>query len=291
VLLCLLLQAAVAEPPAGTEDKVRPGDYDARLSLPARLIRVPVADPGEYFLPPELSEIPDTEYGEMVRLGRLIFTDTQNFAKRYVGNGLNCSSCHLNEGRKAHAAPLWAAYGMYPAYRKKTKSVQTYPERLQDCFRYSLDGLAPTLDTPEIKALTAYSRWLATGAPFGVELPGRGYPPVARHRDPSSTHGGEVFRDRCALCHGADGLGRRRRDGAYQFPPVWGSDSFNRAAGMNRIGTCAGFVKANMPLGKGGTLEDMDAWDLCAFIWIQDRPWDPRAGTWKSLFSKPPGGG
>ena len=59
---------------------------------------------------------------------------------------------------------------------------------------------------------------------------------------------------------------------------------------MNRILTCTRFVKANMPLGKGGTLKDMDAWDICAFIWIQDRPWDPRAGLLHNLFHEPTGG-
>jgi thiosulfate dehydrogenase len=178
---------------------------------------------------------------------------------------------------------------MYPAYRKKTKSIQTYSERLQDCFRYSLDGLAPTLDTPEIKALIAYSQWLATGAPSGVELPGRGFPAVTKKRDPSNANGSRLYQDHCALCHGTDGLGRKRTDGSYQFPPVWGPDSFNRAAGMNRISVCAQFVKANMPLGKGGTLDDMDAWDICAFVWIQDRPWDPRRRIWSNLFDAPPG--
>jgi thiosulfate dehydrogenase len=74
------------------------------------------------------------------------------------------------------------------------------------------------------------------------------------------------------------------------FPPLRGSDSFNRGAGMSTVKGCAQFSKANMPLGKGWTLTDMEAWDICTYIWIQDRPFDPRYSWMRNAFS-PPGGG
>ena len=40
------------------------------------------------------------------------------------------------------------------------------------------------------------------------------------------------------------------------FPPLWGKNSFNWGAGMHQMGNAAGFIKANMPLGLGGTLTD-----------------------------------
>ncbi len=65
--------------------------------------------------------------------------------------------------------------------------------------------------------------------------------------------GKAVFDSRCAICHGADGLGLRATvdpaDG-YVFPPLWGPDSFNDGAGMHRVLTAARFVKARMPLGN-----------------------------------------
>ena len=70
------------------------------------------------FTPPQESELPDNAFGELVREGRDIFINTQKNAPEFVGNGLNCSNCHLDQGRKAGSAPLWGAYGMYPAYRK-----------------------------------------------------------------------------------------------------------------------------------------------------------------------------
>src|SRR5690606_36052847 len=118
-------------------------------------------------------------FGALVRRGRAIFVDTSNEALDYVGNGLACANCHLEQGRMADSAPLWASYTMYPAYRKKNDRVNSYAERLQGCFRFSMNGKAPPADGEVIAALSAFSFWLAQGAPTGVELPGRGYPEVS----------------------------------------------------------------------------------------------------------------
>ncbi len=294
-LLLAAFGPAAAEPGAGP-DEVRPTLHNARVSVPTQLTRekaikqVPAVNPGEYFVPPELTDIPDSKYGDMVRMGRDIFVNTQKYAKRYVGNGLNCVNCHLQEGRKPFAAPLWAAYPMYPVFRNKSRAVVTFENRVQDCFRYSMDGIAPTLDSPEIEALTAYAHWLSKGAPINTELPGRGFARLSKPRDPTPIDGEELYVEKCAMCHGMDGHGKKfsNREG-YMFPPLWGPDSFNRAAGMNKVKTCAQFSKANMPLGKGWTLTDMEAWDICMYIWIQDRPWDPRMGWYLNTFMEPDG--
>ncbi len=60
------------------------------------------------------------------------------------------------------------------------------------------------------------------------------------------------------------------------FPPLWGSNSFNWGAGMHRVNTAAGFIKANMPLGKPNSLSDQEAWDVAAYINSFPRPADPR---------------
>ena len=98
------------------------------------------------FTPPPDSAIPDNEFGKMVRLGQAIFNDTQTHAKGYVGNDLRCSNCHIDKGRRAGSAPLWAAYVAYPAYRSKNGHVNSFQERLQGCFRYPMNGKAPEAD-------------------------------------------------------------------------------------------------------------------------------------------------
>lgn len=45
---------------------------------------------------------------------------------------------------------------------------------------------------------------------------------------------------------------------------------------MGSIANATAFVKANMPLGDGGSLSDQQAWDVAQFLDSQDRPQDPR---------------
>ena len=228
------------------------------------------------FTPPDPQTIPEGEFGDAIRLGRNIFTDTQTYARAYVGNGLNCVNCHLDEGRKADSAPLWAAYGMYPAYRDKNHKVNSYEERLQGCFRFSMNGKAPAQGSKELIALTSYSFWLAKGAPTGVELAGRGYPKVADPLEtPDPKRGQALFEAKCTICHGADGQGTQVK-GRYVFPPLWGKNSFNSGAGMSKDHNAAGFIKANMPLGQGDTLSDQEAWDIAKYVNSHTRPPDPR---------------
>ena len=240
-----------------------------------QLLAKPAA--AEQFQPPQESELPDNAYGKLVRQGYALFVDTKRLAPQFVGNGLNCSNCHLDQGRLANSAPLWGAYQMYPAYRKKNDKVNTFAERLQGCFQFSMNGgTPPTADSPEITALSVYSYWLASKAPLGVELAGRGYPDVAQPaRGYNLAQGAEVYKGQCAVCHGAEGLGQKVGD-SYVMPPLWGKDSYNWGAGMHRINTAASFIKHNMPLGKPGTLSDQQAWDVAAFVNKHERPQDPR---------------
>lgn len=282
--------------PSGAEPfdplAVRPTLVEPQLSLPTNLVTVPVVNPGEYFVPPLVDDIPDDKTGDMIRWGRDIFVNTQKYAKRYVGNGLNCVSCHLSEGRQPYAAPLWAAYPIYPVSRNKSRKVVTFPQRIQSCFKYSLDGIAPTVDAPEMDALVTYAKWLSKGAPVGVALPGRGFASIKKSKDPSTINGEIIYRARCAMCHGDNGEGQKNRNGdGYMFPPVWGMDSFNRAAGLNKVKTAAQFIKANMPLGSGYTLSDDEALDVAAYMWIHFRPDDPRVSFFRNRFEAKPGGG
>ncbi|HHZ88802.1 MAG TPA: c-type cytochrome [Chromatiaceae bacterium] len=286
VLGTVVLSAAEIDPL-----EVRPTLVQPAVSLPTNLVTVPVVNPGEFFMPPNFDDIPDDKTGDMVRLGRNIFTNTQEYGARYVGNGLNCVSCHLSEGRQPYAGPLWAAVGMFPISRNKNRRVVTYEERIQDCFKYSLDGIAPTVDSPEMIALVTYSKWLATGVPIGVSMPGRGFATIKKTHDPDSIDGEIVYRNKCAMCHGDNGEGQKHADGSYMFPPLWGLDSFNRAAGMNKVKTAATFIKANMPLGSGYTLSDDEALDVAVYMWIHFRPDDPRQSFLMNRFGAKPGGG
>lgn len=228
------------------------------------------------FRPPPENAIPPGPYGDMVRLGREIFRDSGKYAQPFVGNTLRCSNCHLDAGRLAGASPLWAAWVAFPAYRAKNKHVNTFAERLQGCFRFSMNGKAPPLGDKVLLALETYSAWLAHGAPVGADMPGRGYPRLARPALPPDFRRGQaVYQAKCALCHGADGQGQSAA-GQVVFPPLWGDSSYNWGAGMHMVNTAAAFIKTNMPFGLGGTLTDQEAWDVALFVDSYERPQDPR---------------
>ena len=247
----------------------------AREGKDTRKVQKPPASKAAFTPPPE-SEIPNDGFGDMVRRGKLVFDDTQTHAKQYVGNALNCRNCHLDSGRKADSAPMWGAYVLYPAFRSKNQKVNTMQERIQGCFRFSQNGKVPAPDSEVVTALVSYFYWMARGAPTGMELPGRGYPTLAKpEAEPSPVRGERVFQNRCAVCHGRDGQGQQA-NGRYVFPPLWGPKSFNGGAGMSRVELAAAFIKANMPLGQGNSLSDQDAWDAAAYMNSHTRPADPR---------------
>lgn len=229
------------------------------------------------FVPPPKGIFPSGPFGSMIRFGRNIFVHTSSYAQRYSGDALTCENCHIDAGRLANSAPMWAAYVAYPAYRKKNRRVNTFSQRLQDCFRYSLNGIAPPRRSKVLLALEVYSYYLAHGAPTGRILNGSGYPKLASSlHGMSYTRGRLVFRNHCAVCHGTDGQGRRTNVGTQGFPPLWGSASYNWGAGMSDIEQAARFIKANMPLGLGGTLTVQQTWDVAKFVDSHQRPQDPR---------------
>jgi thiosulfate dehydrogenase len=228
------------------------------------------------FGPPPDTAIPPGKFGEMVRLGEQIFHDPATYAPQFVGNRLTCSNCHLQDGRQAGAAPMWAAYTAYPAYRAKNGHVNSFEERLQECFLYSMNGKKPTLGDPTLVALETYSYFLAKGLPTGENAAGRGFPALAQPPVPGDyARGAVVYSQTCASCHGAGGLGQLS-DGKVVVPPLWGPESFNWGAGMGSIDTAAAFIHANMPLGTGGTLSVQQAWDVATYVDSQMRPQDPR---------------
>ena len=198
-----------------------------------------------------------------MRRGEHIFREPAIYASAFVGNQLRCSNCHLSAGRLAGASPMWGAYVAYPAYRSKNGHVNSFEERLQGCFRFSMNGKAPKLGDPTLVSLESYAFFLAHGAPTGVDLPGRGFPklpkpPVAADYQ----RGAQVYAENCASCHGRDGLGQSSGGRGWCSRHSGGAQSFNWGAGMGSIKNAAEFIRANMPLGLGGSLSVQQAWDV-----------------------------
>lgn len=240
---------------------------------------------------PDPDTLPDDAFGRAVRRGRDLVTKTSSMigpdapdaTMHYAGNGLTCQSCHLQAGTQQFGLPLAGIWGVFPDYIGRENEVRTLEDRINGCMERSMDGRALPVDSPEMKAILTYVRFVSAATPVGTSVQGRGAPPLplpARAADP--VRGRKVFAENCAVCHGADGHGQKldSADAAeqgkrYQFPPLWGPDSYNDGAGMARTITAARFVHGNMPLGttwQAPVLPPEDAFDVMAFVNDQPRP-------------------
>ena len=224
------------------------------------------------FSVPADTTIPAGPLGDSVKLGRDVVLNTQVNAKAYVGNGLNCTSCHLNGGTVAGAAPFVGLWGVFPEYRTRTARVNSMQDRINDCFLRSMNGKALPMDSPEMLGVLSYIWWLSQGVPTGMDSSGRGFVSITAPATPDAKHGKEIYAQKCAACHGVDGAGISKPEGGYIFPPLWGDASFNIGAGMARLNNAAAFVKHNMPLGQGDTLTDQEAFDVAEYFITQPRP-------------------
>jgi thiosulfate dehydrogenase len=235
--------------------------------------------------PPNIATIGDDPFGRLVKYGYTLFTDTANeigpstsdSTKRFTGNNLARQNCHLQAGTQPYAMPLMGIWGQFPQYRAREGAVDTLESRINGCMMRSMNGRAPPPESREMRAFSSYLRWLSTGIPGGAKLLGAGTLSI---KDPARVadlgHGAQVFAENCAACHGSDGLGQRAQNGrGYQFPPLWGSDSFNNGAGMSRILTAAAYAMHNMPIGTNfdaPVLSDEDAYDVAGYLVSQERP-------------------
>lgn len=216
--------------------------------------------------------VPDGPVGEAIAFGRRILAHTPANAPAYSGNALNCTSCHLVDGRAPWAAPWVGIWGVFPEYRSRNAKVNALQDRINDCFERSLNGRPLPPASQEMIGILAYMQWLSREVPTGKSVSGRGFLPIKGTQIPDPTLGARVYAQKCALCHGNDGQGTYTPSGETVYPPLWGPKSFNIGAGMARLNTAAAFVKANMPIGLGGSLSDQEAFDVAAFFTRQPRP-------------------
>jgi len=247
------------------------GSVAPRARAPTRP-RVPLQVPGD-------DTIPAGVEGELVRRGRVLATRTFEELPALVGADLHCTSCHLEAGTRANAAPWVGVTSVYPEYRDREGREITIEERIDACFERSVNGRAPVHESGEMKALVAYMTWLSRDVPKGSEVIGRGFAKLERPPNIDSDSGKNSYAVRCASCHGIDGQGKRADDGSYQLPPLWGDHSFNIGAGMARLDTAAAFVRHNMPLGQAESLTLWESYDIAAYFTEQGRPDFARKGS------------
>lgn len=221
---------------------------------------------------PSLEEIPEGSQKESVLRGKDYLENTHLRLPKYVQAKINCTSCHLNLGTTPNAGPWVGIITKFPQYRSRSGKMDSLEDRVNDCFERSLNGKRLPETGEVMSDIMAYMTWISKNYKKGDSIPGSGMPKLKLTRAPDLVHGRKVYDSKCAQCHQSGGQGLAPEGQRVVFPPLWGKSSFNIGAGMARLQTAAGFVKANMPQGQGGTLTDDEAWDVAAYFTTQSRP-------------------
>ncbi len=242
-------------------------------------------------------QIPLTETGAMIRYGRELIGNTSYYLGpkgtiARITNGMNCQNCHLDAGTKPWGNNFGAVASTYPKFRDRSGQVESIEKRVNDCLERSLNGATIPDSGREMRAIVAYIKWLGTGIQKGEKPKGTGIMQLnflPRAADPAK--GEKIYVSTCKSCHGKNGEGQMNADQTgYQYPPLWGTNSYNTGAGLFRLSRLAGYVKNNMPQPvnyHAPQLTDEEAWDVAAFINSQPRPTKNLSKDWPDISKKP----
>ena len=198
---------------------------------------------------------------------------------RFAGNNLACTNCHLNGGTLSGSASWIGIVDRFPQFGGRANKMGTLEDRINGCMERSMNGKAFPSDAPQLKAMIAYMRWFDEGIPKLNTKVFKGYPNIEIPAIAVNLKlGASIYKRECVLCHGAQGQGIRYQDKekGYQYPPLWGNDTFNDGAGMNRVLTAAAFIKNNMPYLQANwenpKLTDEEAYHVAGYINSFPRP-------------------
>ena len=215
---------------------------------------------------------PEGPLGEAIRLGRELVRQTAShpLTKPYVGNSLNCTSCHLKNGADPHAASFIGVAAAYPAWSPREKRVITLEDRILNCFMRSCNGIRPPVGSQVSVSIAAYITWLSEEQPLRMNAQRPAGPrAIPRLKIDLSqadvSRGAKHYAARCGECHGGDG------QGDDENPPLWGARSFNDGAGLANNVQLASWLKVAMPP-DAADLADQEALDLAAYINAHERP-------------------
>jgi thiosulfate dehydrogenase len=251
----------------------------------------------ELWKAPDVTTIPNTDEGELIKYGRELISLTSKYLGpkgivMSLSNGMNCQNCHLDAGTRPYGNNYSAVASTYPRMRARSGTVENIEKRVNDCIERSLNGRALAADSREMKAIVAYIQWVGKDVPKGESPKGVGLVKVAFLDRPASAENGKLVYDKtCVVCHGKNGEGIALADSTgWQYPPLWGKNSYNFGAGLFRLSRFAGYVKANMPFGAtydAPQLTDEQTWDVAAYVNSLPRPTKDLSADWPDISKKP----
>ncbi|MPT26591.1 MAG: c-type cytochrome [Achromobacter sp.] len=226
---------------------------------------------------------------EQIRYGQRLLNETRRLLPHNTGASLNCSSCHVQQGKKPLGAPYINSFNSFPQFNPRAGRDVTLADRINGCFQRSMNGKPLDKDSPEMAAMLAYMKWLAQDVPHGAKVQIKNAWPIDTKLVPDPARGKHLYAAQCASCHGAAGEGKRDRAGNIVFPPLWGDESFNIGAGLARTYKAAAFIRNSMPMGvnthgnwgEGKVLSDQDAVDVAEYFTHMPRPdFPPKDKDW-----------
>jgi thiosulfate dehydrogenase len=217
------------------------------------------------FRVPDESEIRDPEVLASIRRGKALLAFTRDSLPAHVGNRLQCVNCHPDNGTRRNAMPWVGVYARFPQYRTRVGGIQIIEDRINDCFKRSMNGKPLVPESRDMRDIIAYMAFLSTGYPVFANVKGQSVPPVPQ-LEGDTVRGATTFAAKCSVCHGTNGAG------TDVFPALWGDGSYNIGAGMARVITAARFIRVAMPQTAPGTLTDQEAYDLATYINTRPRP-------------------
>lgn len=235
--------------------------------------------------------IVDDLLGQTARRGD---AERWNSARYVRGALMSCSHCHQHAGDKADtsgkrqlgSSNLGASWVMADMYDRFMGQLLPYEWRLMQCFINSSNGFKPNIADDVIRDITAYSRFLsaALDLKIGNRYPEQGMDEIAAaatmRRGDDYVRGAHLYRQRCAACHGVQGLGQMV-NGRVVYPAVAGPNSFSHDSRMNfaQVNTVMpGFICRNMPPGQEGSLDNQQCRDIAYYLSTLPRPAGDREG-------------
>lgn len=251
----------------------------------------------KYWQAADIQTITDEAKKSLLLSGRDLIASTAKYlgpngSVLKMSNGMNCQNCHLQAGTAVFGNNYGSVASLYPKFRARSGTSENIYKRVNDCFQRSLNGRALDTSSKEMEAIVAYIQFIGSNVAKGKKAEGSGLKELAfLERAASATNGSTLYTAKCQSCHQVNGEGVLLPDKTgYTYPPLWGKHSFNDGAGLYRISNFAKYIKYNMPQGathENPLLADEEAWDIAAYVLMNDRPHLNTPKDWPDISKKP----